>query len=208
MFPQQHRKRAVISREETEPFLDRKRADVSLELTEIRRTSERGEHVNQEVVDMTDALELALTHSPTFLQFQDLGFCSCTCCSIRDIAPILALLHNEPKAARNLGSWGLRFPLKLAVSRCAALEVVVAMVETDYKRGLHELNHYYFCCTRRRTTSEAETELKMKQKHLIESAWTELNSLSVENLIMLNEGSPVPYRTQSQLQQHMRSKHR
>jgi hypothetical protein len=187
MFPQEH----GIPREEIEPFLDREEADVSLELTEILPTSERGEHANQRVVDMTDALALALTHSPTFLQFQDLGFCSCTCCSIRDIAPVLALLHKEPKAARNLGSWGLRFPLELAVSRCAAVEVVVAMVEADHKRGLYELNHYYFCCTRRSTTSEAGTELKMKQKHLIESVWTELKSLSVENMIMLNECSPV-----------------
>jgi hypothetical protein len=185
----------VIPREEIEPLLDKKEADVSLELIEILRTSERGEHSNQRFVDMTDALELALTHSPAFLQFQDLGFCACTCCSIRGIAPTLALLRNEPNAAQNLGSWGLRFPLELAVSRCAALEVVVAMVEADYKRGLYELNHYYFCCTRRSTTSEAETELKMKQKHLIESAWTELRALSVENLLMLNEGSPVPYRT-------------
>jgi hypothetical protein len=144
------------------------------------QTSGRGSHASvtcalasRRFVDMTDALALALLHNPALLKFQDHAFCACTCRAVRDVAPTLALLRDEPKAAKNLEGWGLRFPLENAVSRCAPVDVVVAIVVTDQKRGLQELSHYYFCCTR----ESRKTELSMKQKALIECVWNELKAL-------------------------------
>jgi hypothetical protein len=128
--------------------------------------------VKRQLVDTTDSLWLSLAHSPALLQYQDLANCTCTCRYARNEAPILALLREEPKAAQNLEDWGLRFPLERAVSRCAPVEVVVAMVICDTKKAVQELNHYHFFSMQDNNFNNKE--ISLKRIALIETAIRDL----------------------------------